>query len=154
MATSTEKPHFYYTADPSKCQICKGSIHEIKLTLLCETITYFIIYHNVYNARHTTLYKERKIIFQTCYIGAYWPVYCMQFFHVPGLDSLLSSKLRLASRQWSYSGHEISEIILVSISDVGKKINAQTHIWKFEILFPLSLSVQIQTSNFYPFLPM
>ena len=41
MATNTEKPHFYYTADPSKCQICKGSMYEIKLTLLCETITYF-----------------------------------------------------------------------------------------------------------------
>ena len=28
-------------ADPSTSQICKGSIQETKLTLLCETITYF-----------------------------------------------------------------------------------------------------------------
>ena len=39
-ATSTEKLLFCYTANPSKCQICKRSINEIKLTLLCETITY------------------------------------------------------------------------------------------------------------------
>ena len=42
-ATSTEKTLFCYTANPSKCQICKWSIYEIKLTLLCETTTYFIL---------------------------------------------------------------------------------------------------------------
>ena len=43
-AISTEKPLFCYTANPSKCQICKGSRYEIKLTLLSETITYFRVY--------------------------------------------------------------------------------------------------------------
>ena len=45
-ASNIEKTLFCYTANPSKCQICKGSRYEIKLTLLCETITYFRSTHS------------------------------------------------------------------------------------------------------------
>ena len=62
-ATITENPLFCYTANPSKCQICKGSVYEIKLTLLCETITYFIFNH--------LLAQNFKIVNPYCLAGHY-----------------------------------------------------------------------------------